>query len=105
MSKDEAKQIAKRYALKLKASNFPFRAIYLFGSQAKGGACVSSDIDIAVFSERMSRNFNENEDLLWKLGVSIDPRIEPIGFTEDDLENENDFFVREIKSTGIELKV
>lgn len=99
------KDIARQYALKLKAEKFPFSAIYLFGSQAKGDAGEWSDIDIAVVSDRLKQDWNENEDLLWKLGVSVDPRIEPVGFVVDDFEAEDDPLVREVKETGIRVDV
>jgi predicted nucleotidyltransferase len=99
------KEIAKQYALKLKAEKFPFKAIYLFGSHAKGGVEEWSDIDIAVVSNRLKRDWNENGDLLWKFAVSVDPRIEPVGFAVDDFEIEDDPLVREIKKTGIKVDV
>ena len=103
MSKANAKKIAERFGAKLKAANYPFSALYLFGSYAVGTPHKGSDIDIAVLSDKLKKNWNENEELLWKLGVEVDCRIEPIGFTPEDFENEIDPMVREVKKTGIRV--
>ena len=105
MSKSEAKKIVKKYAQKLKEVNYPFAAIYLFGSYAKGNAEKWSDIDVAVVSDKLKRNWNKNEELLWKLKSEIDPRIEPYGFTEEDFQNESEIMVDEVKRTGIKIEV
>lgn len=103
MSKADAKKIAKKFGARLKAENYPFSAIYLFGSYANGGSREGSDIDIAVFSEKLKKNWNENEELLWKIGVDVDSRIEPVGFIPEDFENEVDPMVREIKKNGVRV--
>lgn len=103
MSKAEAKKIARKFGAKLKAENYPFSAIYLFGSYAIRKPRKESDIDIAVLSEKLKKNWNKNEELLWKLGVDVDSRIEPIGFIPEDFENEFDPMVMEIKKNGIRV--
>lgn len=55
MSKIEAKKIVKKYADKLKTEKYPFSAIYLFGSFAKGAPRKWSDIDVAVVSKEMEK--------------------------------------------------
>ena len=104
MSKFEAKKIAGRYARKLRKENFPFFAIYLFGSYAKGKAGKESDIDVAVLSDKLKKDLNKNEELLWKFSVAVDPRLEPIGFTIDDFKDNADPMVLEIKKTGVRIK-
>ncbi len=103
MSKVEAKKIAKKYAEKLKKENYPFSAIYLFGSCVKGKPHKWSDIDVAVVSDRLKKNWNKNEDILWKYTIDVDSRIEPIGFTVEDFKNICDPMVSEIKKTGIRV--
>lgn len=103
MSKLEAKKIAKKYAQKLKKKKFPYFAIYMFGSFAKGKAHKWSDIDIAVLSSKLRRNWNENEEKLWRYAIEVDSRIEPIGFTPEDFEINEDPMVYEIKKTGIRI--
>ena len=103
MSKTQAKKIVKKYAEKLKQENFPFVAMYLFGSHAKGKAKQESDIDVAVISDKFKRNKDKNSFLLWKLRRDIDSRIEPFGFTKKDFKNELEPMVYEIKKTGIRI--
>ena len=103
MSKTEAKKITKKYAEKLKQEKFPFLAIYLFGSHAKGKANKWSDIDIAVISDKFKRNNDKNRWLLWNLTLDVDTRIEPHGFTKKDFSNEADPMAHEIKKTGIKI--
>ncbi len=103
MSKDKVKKIVKKYAIKLRAKKYPFSAIYLFGSHAKNKAHKWSDIDVAVISDKLKKDWNENEDILWKYTIGVDSRIEPIGFTIKDFQDECDPMVYEIKKTGIRI--
>ena len=103
MSKTQVKNIAKEYADKLKAEGYPFSAIYLFGSYAQGRANKWSDIDIAVISDKLKRNWWKNEILLSHLSLEVDLRIEPHGFTIEDFKNEYDPIVYEIKKTGVKI--
>ncbi len=103
MSKVDAKKIVKKYADKLKKANYPFSAIYLFGSYAKGKAHKWSDIDVAVVSDKMKRNRSENENLLWHIRKDVDSMIEPYGFTVKDFQDDCDPMVYEIKKTGIKI--
>lgn len=104
MSKINAKKIVKKYAEKLKEENYPFSAIYLFGSYAKGKAHKWSDIDIAVVSDKMKRNRDKGRFLLWHIRRDVDSMIEPHGFTVKDFQNDNDPMVYEIKKTGVKIK-
>ena len=103
MSKVNAKKIVKKYAEKLREKKYPFSAIYLFGSYAKGKAHKWSDIDIAVISDKLKRNKDENENLLWHIRREVDSMIEPHGFTVKDFQDNNDPMVYEIKKTGIKV--
>ena len=103
MSKLEAKKIVKQYAKNLKKENYPFSAVYLFGSYVKGKPTKWSDIDVAVVSDKLRRNRDKNRFLLWDLRMDIDTRIEPHGFTVKDFQDECDPMVYEIKKTGIKI--
>lgn len=103
MSKVEAKKIVKKYAQKLKEKNFPFSALFLFGSFARGKAGKWSDIDVAVVSDKLKRNWNKNEELLWKYTVDVDSRLEPIGFTRKDFADLGNPMVAEIRKYGIKV--
>ncbi|MBW2661457.1 MAG: nucleotidyltransferase domain-containing protein [Deltaproteobacteria bacterium] len=93
----------KKYATKLKAKRYPFSAVYLFGSYTKGKANRWSDIDVAIISDKLKKNWNKNEDILWKYTIGIDSRIEPIGFTVKDFQDDSNPIVYEIKRTGIKI--
>ena len=103
MSTVEVKKIVNNYAKKLRAENFNFSAIYLFGSSAKGKANKNSDIDVAVVSDKFKKDWNKNEDKLWKFAFHVDSRIEPMGFSTSDFKNTNDPMVSEIKNTGVRI--
>ncbi len=103
MSTAKTKQIVRKYAEKLKEENYPFSAIYLFGSCAKGKSHEWSDIDVAVISEKLKRNRDKNENLLWHIRRKVDSMIEPHGFTVKDFQDECDPMVHEIKKTGIRI--
>lgn len=103
MSKIDAKKIVKKYAEKLRREKYPFSAIYLFGSYSFGKASKYSDIDVAVISDKLKKNWNRNEDMLWKYTIDIDSRIEPIGFTNEEFKNKYDPIVKEIKEKGVRV--
>lgn len=97
------KKIIKEYAKKLKEEKYPFSALYLFGSYAKGNPRRYSDIDVAVISDKLKRNWNKNEDLLWIYAKRVNTKIEPFGLTRSDFKNNTDPMVYEIKKTGIKV--
>jgi len=103
MSNIKAKEIVRNYANKLKAENYPFSAMYLFGSYGKGKANKWSDIDVAVVTNKLKRNYDKNRFLLWDLRMDVDTRIEPHGFTEKEFADMCDPMVYEIKKTGIKI--
>ena len=103
MSKIEAKKIVKKYAKKLKAEKYPFSAIYLFGSFAKGTPSKWSDIDVAVVSKEMNKKGEEASSKLWKLRMGVDIRIEPHGFSPADFKDYWNPMAHEIKKTGIKV--
>lgn len=104
MSRVAAKKIVQRYASALKKARYPFSAVYLFGSYAKGNAREWSDIDVAIVSDALGKNRNKKRFLLWDLRMDIDTRIEPHGFTRQEFKNSADPFAYEIKKTGIRIE-
>lgn len=104
MSNTDTMKIVKKYAEKLEREKYPFKAIYLFGSFSNGKAGKYSDIDVAVVSNKLKKNWNLNEDMLWKYTIDVDPRIEPIGFTEEEFKDDGNPMVYEIKKKGIRIK-
>lgn len=99
---NEARKVIKDYGKLLKKENFPAN-IYLFGSYAKGCSNKWSDLDIAVVSDKLKRNYWENHKKLLHLSLDIDRRLEIHSFTKKDFKNETDPMVYEIKKHGIRI--
>ena len=99
----EMSQIARLFAEEVKLK-MPIEKAVLFGSYAKGYAKESSDVDICFFL----KNYNGKQrveviaELLGMGGKYPDVAFEPIVFESSELNNDNPF-VREIISTGIDL--
>ncbi len=101
MSKAKAKEIAKKYAEKLKAEKFPYSAVWLFGSTVEGKAHKWSDIDVAVVSKKLNRDREKSK--LWKYRHDVSDLIEPHGFTPEDFSDYWNPMAHEIKKTGIRV--
>jgi len=92
--------IIKEYVEKI-SEKFEIKAVYLFGSYAKGTNTDDSDIDIAVVLESNIDTIDLMVDLMM-LTQNIDLRIEPHPIKISDFETGNPF-VDEIKSTGLKV--
>ncbi|MFH1192202.1 MAG: nucleotidyltransferase domain-containing protein [bacterium] len=103
MPRAKAEKIVKEFAKKLKENDYYFSEIYLFGSYAKGKQKKDSDIDVAVISDKLKRNYDRNRFLLWKIRMGVDTKIEPHGFTKAEFKNNCSPIVYEIKKTGIKI--
>ena len=103
MSEIEVKKIIRNYAKTLKTRNFPVSAMYLFGSYAKGTAHKWSDIDVAVISNKLKRNYERNRTIIRNICLDVDTRLEPHTFTEKDFEDNADPLAYEIRKTGIRV--
>ena len=83
--------------------HFPYSAVYLFGSYAKGCATESSDIDIAIvipdYGEMTTKDIRFAMRDLWMRGGDIDVRIEPCVRTMHD----GSGFVKTVLETGIRV--
>ncbi len=86
------KEISKHYNIK---------AVYLFGSYAKGTNTEDSDIDVAIIINSDNNVFELMVELMM-LTQDIDLRIEPHPIKEKDFEEGNPF-VQEIIDTGIKV--
>ncbi|MBI2426704.1 MAG: nucleotidyltransferase domain-containing protein [Candidatus Kerfeldbacteria bacterium] len=103
MSKAEVKKIVKKYGEALRKSDFPYSALYIFGSQIRGKSNKWSDIDVAVVSDRFRKKKDNDRLLLWKVRRHVDTRIEPHGFTVRGFANDADPMAYEIRKTGIRV--
>jgi predicted nucleotidyltransferase len=103
MQKSQAKKIVEKYAQALKKNKFSFSEIYIFGSYARGRPRKWSDIDVAVVSDKLKKNRDKNENLLWHTCIEVDSMIEPIGFTPEEFNNAVDPMAHEVKTNGIKI--
>jgi len=103
MSKTEVKKIISKYAKALLDKKYSYSKIYLFGSYAKGTSHKWSDIDVAVVTNKLKRNYEKNRYTLRKVSVDVDFRLEPHGFTEKGFQNNADPLAYEIRKTGIRV--
>ncbi len=91
---------AKEY-INLLPKNIELKKAYLFGSYAKEKEYADSDIDIALVFAKIDDFFFMQKQLM-QLRRTIDLRIEPHPFCEDDFNIQNPF-AYEIETTGIKL--
>lgn len=96
-------KIAKKYVRVVKDSGIPVINAYLFGSYAKGNNHKDSDIDICIVSNTFSNDYIKESVKLRGLAFKIDSRIEPIPFTELDIQNKYSSLASEISKYGINL--
>ena len=71
------RQIAELYGEKVRSFLQP-RMVILYGSQARGDADETSDIDVAVVVDRIDGDFLDAEIALYRARRGIDDRIEPV---------------------------
>ncbi len=92
--------IVKKYINEI-SKRFEIKAVYLFGSYAKGTNHNDSDIDIAIILDSEVDTIDLMVELMM-LTQNIDLRIEPHPIKNDDFEEGNPF-VDEIKNTGLKV--
>jgi len=102
MDTREALIIAQKY-LDLISVKYKIKKALLFGSYARGKNNPDSDIDVAVVIEK-SDDIIETQIEMMKLRRSVDLRIEPHPFLEEDF-NISDPLASEIIKYGISLPI
>ena len=104
--KNEVRIVVLKYAKELQ-KRITVKKIILFGSNAYGNLTKSSDIDIAVISDRFKKMDDIARIMLlsdYARRVKTDIDIDPIGFTEDALEKSDYFEIGgEIVEKGVVL--
>ena len=103
MTKQNIKQIAKKYKLALIGNNIPVNAIYLFGSHVKGRSRPGSDIDFCVVSSAFGKNDFREMVIINQIAKQVAPEIEAFPITEKELKNRTNPFIKEALKTGERL--
>ncbi len=100
MTKENLKQLAKRYKGALLKNNIPVSAIYLFGSYATGKARKGSDVDFCVVSDAFGRDdFNEMV-IINQIAKRLSVEIEAFPVAEKELKEKNNPFIKEALKSG-----
>lgn len=81
------------------------KKVILFGSYAKGEVSEGSDIDIAIISPELGKSpLLEKLDLYeWRYDSNITNDIQPVPISEEEYECADNFFINEIRKTGIDI--
>ena len=102
MAKKTVLKKVQKLAVALKESGLDIKALYLYGSHAKGRAGRNSDIDVAIVSENFSGNFSVDLKPLLSVLKKSDSAIEPTLYRPEDFQEE-DPLVWEILHNGIKI--
>lgn len=97
MAESEVLNTAKAYAAAVRRI-IDAKAIFLFGSHAKGTATKESDIDIAVVVDEVPGDYLTVVSKLWGLTREVDHDIEPVLLTDADSQSG---FLQTVERTGI----
>lgn len=87
--------------------DIPVSKVILYGSYAKKKAKQTSDIDLAIISEKLGKNHQEEGKYLFrKLWEVEESNIDPVGYSPEDFESQTPSpLLYEIKKYGKEIKV
>lgn len=97
------KQIAIRYLSQVKEDGVPVTGAYLFGSYTSGLVNKFSDIDVCIVSPIFGSDYFGDSLKLKKSANKIDLRIEPVPFSQTDLNNKYSTLASEIVKYGVSL--
>jgi len=98
--KPEVSKIVREYYRHLLDAEIPIKALIVFGSQARGTANASSDIDIAVVSPIFGKDYFDEMVMLRHLRKGL-YEIEPHPMHPNDLNAKWSTFTNEVKKYGI----
>ena len=97
MTKIEVISIAKTFADNVR-SIMDTKAIFLYGSYAKGTATDNSDIDIAVIVDTIPGDYLSTVSKLWGITRTVHEDIEPVLLSASDYDTG---FLQTVYNTGI----
>lgn len=92
-------ELAKKYKLLIEDYIHPKRVV-LFGSYSNGSQRPDSDIDLAIFVDKIDDTWLKKAAQLYKMTRQIDVRIEPILL---DQNNDPSGFVEYVLKEGISI--
>jgi predicted nucleotidyltransferase len=95
-------EIINNFLDSLKNDNIKISRAVLFGSYVKGNYDEYSDIDLAIVSEQFQGNFFYDNKIIQSSKLKTSCDLEVHTYQPDDFNDDNPF-VREILSYGIEL--
>jgi len=79
------------------------KAIYLFGSLARGSAAKDSDIDVLVFSDNPRKTF----PAVWEVSLEVYQKfgesIEPLVYSSKNHQKPNSYFLYQVINEGKRL--
>lgn len=97
MAENEAVEVARKFLREVRLRGISVVEAYLFGSHVRGTAGDWSDIDIALVCHPFAEDRTEQNIILWKIAVKIDPRLAPLTLSPDDLDKTHIPLIPEIK--------
>jgi predicted nucleotidyltransferase len=95
-------ELAREFKEALEADNYDIREFFVFGSQVKGTATPSSDIDVLIVSPNVTGCRPDDYPKLRRISRPISIDLEPHAFPPEEFVDENSL-VYEVKRTGIKL--
>jgi uncharacterized protein len=102
--KEEILNIARQFRSALIENGISVERLFLFGSYAGKTAGFWSDIDIAVVAPEFGKDRFLEKVLLAKIGITIDPRIEPYPIGSREFAEEAwRMMIHEIRTSGVEI--
>jgi predicted nucleotidyltransferase len=102
MSTQDALTVAKTFVAVV-SERYPVEKAYVFGSYAKGKANESSDIDVCVVSPVFGKDYLAEEMDLMEMSVRVDPRLSPVAFSPEDIQDKYSQLAHEITKYGIQV--
>ncbi|MCU0288263.1 MAG: nucleotidyltransferase domain-containing protein [Acidobacteria bacterium] len=84
----------------------PLEKAILYGSYARGEENDESDIDVMVVSEIFDKNDDQIIGKTWRIGSSVDTRIEPYTVGKNRFLNDRySPLIQIVKNEGLEIRV
>ena len=104
MVDDKIIKIVKEYLRKLDTKGLHIYKAYLYGSQVKGTASISSDIDLMLVSPLFDENSDKYASIIWYSASEVSYKIEPITVgLKKFLSDEYSPLIGMVRKEGIEI--